>query len=129
MSILVSGIRELASTLGCAPHQAESVVREEQSARLAFARRGLFVAAGAVALGSVFSFESPIPPGWYEYPSVVEHWMDGRWVEVSRRMRRLPIPSTPFRIARGVIRLVPADSAFVSYGFSEFEGPPCRLFN
>jgi hypothetical protein len=45
----------LARTLRCRSDQAESVVRDERSARASFTRRGLFRAAGAVAAGTCFS--------------------------------------------------------------------------
>lgn len=54
--MIIATLRELAKTLGCAIHQAEDVVRSEESARVALSRRGLFRAAGAVAAGSMFSF-------------------------------------------------------------------------
>lgn len=56
---MLATLRDLAEALGCASHQAEDVVRSEESARVALSRRGLFKAAGAVAIGSAFSFGAP----------------------------------------------------------------------
>lgn len=64
MSIILAGIRELARTLGCAAHQAATVVREERSARAALSRRGFFRAAGAVAGGVCM----PLPCTQTEFP-------------------------------------------------------------
>ncbi len=51
-------LRVLAETLRCREDQAEEVMRSEASARAALSRRGLFVAAGAVAAGALL-FEAP----------------------------------------------------------------------
>ena len=52
--ILRATIDTLAKVLAVRPGQAEDVVRSERSARAAFDRRGLFRAAGAVAVGVAF---------------------------------------------------------------------------
>ena len=59
MTILTS-LRRL---LGCEAHQVEDVLRSEESARkaLLMSRRGLFMGAGAVAVGRVFG-EVPTEP-------------------------------------------------------------------
>lgn len=71
MSVILSTLRDLARTLGCGDHQVETVVREEQSARAALSRRGLFKAAGAVAIGTVVSV--PVPRAQLSTMFVFEH--------------------------------------------------------
>lgn len=67
MSIILSTLRDLARTLGCGEQQAETVVREERSARVALSRRGFFQAAGAVTAGICLVKLVPpvaaLPPG------------------------------------------------------------------
>lgn len=75
MSVILSTLRDLARTLGCGDHQVETVVREERSAHAALSRRGLFKAAGAVALGTVVS--APVPKT-YEITLELGSWV---WVK------------------------------------------------
>lgn len=85
MSIILATLRDLARTLACREEQLD-IVKDDRSARAAFSRRGLFQAAGAVAAGSLFSFDA--------VPSIVELWRyltlslgtvepDGRYTEYS----------------------------------------------
>jgi hypothetical protein len=86
--ILSPTLRDLASTLGCASHQVESVVREERSARAALDRRGFFRASGAVAAGVVMPLPVATPTLAYRPFKVFVNgvqWATGYdWSAVSR---------------------------------------------
>jgi hypothetical protein len=51
----------LAKLLGVRRHLAEDALHSERAARAVLSRRELFVASGALAAGSVFSFSAPKP--------------------------------------------------------------------
>lgn len=63
MSVFLSTLRDLARALACGDHQAETVVREERSARAALSRRRFFQATGAVAAGvCLVTLAPPVAP-------------------------------------------------------------------